>query len=48
MELIFAATDIFLTREEVDEIVGNDGAFTEVPSDAQLYTDPYTGLYQVV
>ncbi|OAL29030.1 hypothetical protein AYO22_02466 [Fonsecaea multimorphosa] len=47
-QALISTTDIFLTREEVDEIIGNDGAFAEVPPDAHLYTDPYTGLYQAV
>ncbi|EXJ58084.1 hypothetical protein A1O7_05508 [Cladophialophora yegresii CBS 114405] len=45
---LISTTDIFLTREEVDEIISNDGAFARVPSNAHLYTDPYTGLYQAV
>lgn len=42
------ATDIFLTKQEVEEIIKSGGTFANLPQHDDLYTDPFTGLYQAV
>ncbi|KAJ5509055.1 hypothetical protein N7527_011198 [Penicillium freii] len=42
------ATDIFLTKQEVDEIIKSGGTFANLPQNDDLYSDPFTGLYKAV